>query len=113
MMTTLEASSVPRSISWSAVRLLTAALLLIAGISCLLYAWQMRRGDLVGIGVILTLLGAATLFERTAEQVMIPVLSVLLALIPFGLFILFVAGKNPITVIKLMYEGAFGSWFVF
>jgi simple sugar transport system permease protein len=113
-MTTLDPTAVAiRKIPWSALRLACGALLLLLGLFLLLHAWRNARGDLVGLGVILAGLGLATYIESTAEQVLIPVAAVLLSLIPFGLFLAFVAGKNPFTVIKLMYDGSFGSWFAF
>jgi simple sugar transport system permease protein len=114
LMTTLDPTAIAsRKLPWSALRLAAGALLLLLGLLLLLYAWRNARGDLVGLGVILTGLGLATSFESTAEQVLIPVAAIVVSLIPFGLFLALVAGKNPFTIIKLMYDGSFGSWFAF
>jgi simple sugar transport system permease protein len=113
-MTTFDPAAIAhRRIPWGALRLAAGALLLLAGLYLLLGAYRGGRGDLVGAGVILAALGLATSFEATAEQVLLPVGAIVAALIPFGLFLAFVANVNPFTVVKLMYDGAFGSWFSF
>ncbi|HEY4328113.1 MAG TPA: ABC transporter permease [Phycisphaerae bacterium] len=58
-------------------------------------------------------LGAAASFEASAEATLIPALAIGIAMIPFGLFLAIIAGKNPFTAVGLMYDGAFGSWFSF
>ena len=45
--------------------------------------------------------GAALEFQNTAEAFALPAGAILIALIPFALFLAFVAGKNPFVVIKL------------
>lgn len=46
----------------------------------------------------------------TLESIFIPVLAVIAALVPFGIFLAF-SGANPFTAYKLMFVGAFGSTF--
>lgn len=109
---TVLAPAPSKSISWSALRLAVGGLLFAGGACTLLYAWQQHIVGPVALGIILTCLGIALSIEKTAESVAIPVGAIVLALIPFGLFVA-CAGVNPFKTVYLMYDGAFGSWFSF
>jgi ABC-type uncharacterized transport system permease subunit len=109
---TMLAETPSKSIPWSALRVGTGALLLLFGLYLLFSVYRTGATSLVGIGVIVTCLGLATSFEKTAESVMLPVVAILLSFIPFGIFVSF-AGVNPLSVLGLMYEGSFGGSFSF
>jgi len=113
-MTALDLASTPsKGISWKAVRLTFGALLLLAGVSVLIHCLSSHETAALALGIILGALGGAAMFESTAESTLIPAAAVTLSLIPFGLFIAVVAGKDPFHAFYLLYAGSFAKWFTF
>ncbi len=50
-------------------------------------------------------------WRRTLERILIPALALLVSAALFAVFLAIVSGADPLEVYRLMYQGAFGTWF--
>jgi len=91
---------------------LIGAILLVGGAGLLGYSYFGHHGTPVALALMLAGIGTCMLFQRTAESVLVPVLAVLAAFVPFSAFLM-VSGTNPLPVILYMYDGAFSNTFSF
>jgi simple sugar transport system permease protein len=112
LVTTLPITGREREVPWTVLRRVTGAVLVLVGVLIVGWGWLGGLESCYGLGVLFGGVGLSLVFDSTAESVALSAGAVVAAFIPFGLFVV-MNGKNPISVIGLMYEGAFGSWFSF
>ena len=113
----LAAGTEVRPFPWTAIRHSIGAVLILAGVFLFAGGFKgfealgLKGTEWISLSVLLFSIGLALQFTATAEMVCLPVVAILVALVPFCLFLWLVAQVNPFEALRAMYRGSLGSWF--